>query len=343
MTSAKMRAVLIKGGAGTADDLYIGEYDKPIPGKGQVLVKVKAAGVNRLDIMQRSRGASALPDHINKDVMGVEFSGIVEAVGEGVSNFKSGDEVFSLASGASYAEYNVVRSTMLMHKPSNLSFIEAASIPEVWFTAFQAVVLIGNVKKDETVLIHAGASGVGVAAIQLSRFLGAKTIFTTAGDDQKIQFLLGMKNGADHGINYKKRDFVTEIESATDGEGVDVIVDFVGKDYFPRNIKLLKRDGRLALIATLSGTVVPEVDLGPILYKRLHIEGSTLRSRSPEYQDLLTSRFVKEILPSFKEEKDASGAFKTYIYEAFPWEKVADAHKTMEANKNYGKIVLQVG
>jgi len=339
--SSKMRAVLIKGGVGTADDLYIGDYDKPVPSKGEVLVKVKAAGVNRMDVIQRV-GEYPLPPQASKDILGVEFSGIVEGLGEGASNFKIGDEVFGLLYGGAYAEYVTVASSMLMHKPSCLNFIEAAGVPESWFTAFQALVLVGGLIKGESVLIHAGSSGVGIAANQIARFLGAKEVFTTAGDDKNIEFLLSMKEGPTHGINYKKQDFAEEIEKATNGEGVDLIIDFVGKNYFARNIKLLKRDGRLVQLAMLSGGTVPEVDLSPILYKRLRIQGTTLRSRSTEYQANLASRFEKEILPSLKGEKNEEGPMKAYIYETYPWEKVIDAHKEMEANRNRGKMVLLI-
>jgi len=339
--SSKMRAILVKGGVGTADDLYIGEYDKPVPKKGEVLVKVKAAGVNRMDIIQRD-GQYPLPPQASKDILGVEFSGVVEELGDGASNFKVGDEVFGLLYGGAYAEYVTVESSMLMHKPSCLNFIEAAGVPESWFTAFQALVLVGGLTKGESVLIHAGASGVGIAANQIARFLGAKYVFTTAGDDKNIEFLLSMKEAPTHGINYKKQDFAEEIEKASNGEGVDLIVDFVGKDYFARNIKILKRDGRLVQLAMLSGSTVPEVDLGPVLYKRLRIQGTTLRSRSPEYQANLARRFERELLPSLKGEKSEDGPMKAYIYETYPWGKVADAHKEMEANRNRGKMVLLI-
>ncbi|KZO96756.1 quinone oxidoreductase putative [Calocera viscosa TUFC12733] len=336
-----MRAVLIKGGAGTAEDLYVGEYDKPVPTEGEVLVKVKAAGVNRMDIEQRE-GKYPLPPQANKDILGVEFSGIVEGLGEGASGFKTGDEVFGLAYGGAYAEYITIQSSMLMHKPSSLSFIEAAGVPEVWFTAFQALVLVGGLTAGKSVLIHAGASGVGIAAIQIARFLGAKYVFTTAGNDQKIKFLLDMKEGATHGFNYKKQDFAEEIEKVTGGEGVDLIVDVIGKSYFTRNIKILKRDGRLVQLWTLGGSIVSEFDLTPIVVKRLHIEGTTLRSRSPEYQSNLASRFQAELLPHLTGEKHEDGQMKAYVYETYPLDKVTEAHEEMEANRNRGKMVLLV-
>ncbi|KZO96754.1 quinone oxidoreductase putative [Calocera viscosa TUFC12733] len=339
--STKMRAVLVKGGAGTADDLYVGEYDKPVPKKGEVLVKIKAAGVNRMDVYQRIRGAVPLP-HINKDILGVEFAGTVEGIGEGVSDHKIGDEVFSLVSGAAYAEYITVRSSLVMPKPPHLSFVEAASIPEVWFTAYQAVVLIGGITKGKSILVHGGASGVGVAANQIARFLGAKYVFTTAGSDEKVKFLLSIKEGPTHAINYKTQDFAEEIDRVTNGEGVDIVIDLVGKDYLTRNIKVLKMEGRLVLIAMQSGSVASEFDFAPVAMKRLRIEGSTLRTRSPEYQDDLARRFVKELLPDFTAEKGQEPLLKTYIYKTYPFEKAGDAHKDIEANKNSGKLVLVV-
>ncbi|KZT59408.1 quinone oxidoreductase putative [Calocera cornea HHB12733] len=339
--SSKMRAILIKGGVGTADDLYIGEYDKPVPTKGEVLVKIKAVGVNRMDLIQRV-GDYPLPPQANKDILGVEFSGIVEGLGEGVSAFKNGDEVFGLAYGGAYAEYITVQSSMLMHKPASLTFVQAAGVPESWFTAFQALVLVGGLTAGKSVLIHAGSSGVGIAANQIARFLGAKYVFTTAGDDKNLEFLLSMNEGATHGINYKKQDFAEVIEKVTKGEGVDVIVDFVGKNYFARNIKILKLDGRLVQLAMLSGGTVSEVDLQPILYRRLRIEGTTLRSRSLEYQSNLASRFEKELLPYLKGEEHKDARLHAYIYSTYPWTKAADAQKEMEANRNRGKMVLLV-
>jgi len=339
--SAKMRAVLIKNGKGTADDLYIGEYDKPSPTKGEVLVKIKATGLNRMDIMQR-KGGYPLPPQANKDILGVEFSGTVEELGEGVSNFKVGDEVFGLAYGGAYAEYINAHSSMLMPKPACLNWHEAAAVPEAWFTAYKALVLVGGLSEGKSVLIHAGASGVGVAANQIARFLGAKHIFTTAGSDEKIKFLNSMPDGPTQGINYKTQDFAEEIDKATNGDGVDLVIDFVGKDYWARNIKVLKRDGRMVLLATLSGNKIPELDLGQIIGKRLRIEGSTLRSRSPEFQANLVSRFSKEILPYLKGQKNETGPLKVYIHEVFSWKNVAEAHKEMEADKNSGKIILDV-
>ncbi|EJU02935.1 quinone oxidoreductase [Dacryopinax primogenitus] len=339
--ASKMRAILIKNGAGTADDLYIGECDKPIPKEGEVLVKVKAAGINRMDVIQRG-GGYPLPPQASKDILGVEFAGIVEELGGQVTAYKVGDEIFGLLYGGAYAEYVTVACNTLMHKPSSLSFVEAAGVPEAWFTAFQALVLVGGLTKGESVLIHAGASGVGIAANQIARFLGAKEVFTTAGDDNNIKFLLSMKEAPTCGINYKKQDFAEVIDKETNGEGVDLIIDFVGKDYFARNIKVLKRDGRLVLLAMLSGSTVPQVDLGPVLYKRIRIQGTTLRSRSPEYQGNLARRFEAELLPFLKGDQHEDGPMNAHIYETYPWEKVAGAHKEMEANRNRGKMVLLI-
>jgi len=272
----------------------------------------------------------------------VEFSGVVEAVGEQVSEWKAGDEVLSLTYGGAYAEYITVKACMLMPKPSYLSWGEAASIPEVWFTAYQALVLHGGLEKGKTVLVHAGASGVGVAAIQIARLIGAKTVYATAGSDAKVRFLLGMTTPPTAAFNYKTHDFAEEIEKLSGKESVDMIVDFVGKDYWERNVRLLARDARIILVAMLSGSKVPELDLSIILRKRLRVEGTALRSRSPEYQAALVARFKEEILPHIRSASDDGGPIKTYIHHSYSWKEAGAAHKEMEANLNAGKIVIVV-
>ncbi|KAL7421992.1 hypothetical protein Q5752_003764 [Cryptotrichosporon argae] len=332
----KMKAILIKDGKGPVDNLYIGETEKPSPEKGEVLVKIKTFGLNRMDLLQRE-GKYPLPPQASKTIMGVEFAGYVEAVGEGVDKFKQGDEVFGLTYGGAYAEYVVALEFMLLPKPKELSWVVAGGIPENWLTAYQALFLEGGMKKGDNVLIHAGASGVGVAAIQLALNVGhAGQVFTTAGSDDKIKFLQKLDSRV-HAFNYRSQNFEEEIKKHADG--VDLIVDFVGRSYFAQNISLLRRDGTLIYLAFLSGSKLDGTgaDIGPLLYKRLTIKGSTLRSRSEEYQTELLGKFRDNALPLIKE-----GKMKVEVHEVFPWEKVADAHKEMEANKNSGKIVFEI-
>ncbi|KAI6042655.1 quinone oxidoreductase putative [Pisolithus marmoratus] len=283
-----MRAVLIKDGKGPIENLYIGEVEKPVPKESQVLVKVAAFGLNRMDLSQREGRYPPPPGA--SIILGVEFSGCVESVGPGVTKWSPGDEVFGLSGGGAYAEYIASHQDLLIRKSPHLSWEEAASIPENFITAHQAVILYGELKRNDNVLVHAGASGVGVAAIQLARCFGARSVTATASNKEKLDWLLSIPNGATSVANYKTEDFSKTIKNATDGNGADVVVDFVGRTHWEKNIDSLAVDGRMIILATMSGSVVPAVDLGPILYKRLRIQGSTLRSRSVEYQSNLINR-----------------------------------------------------
>lgn len=335
-----MRAVCIKDGKGPAENLYIGEVERPVPRRGEVLVKIKAFGLNRMDIMQRNGGYPLPPGA--PDTLGVEFSGTVAELGEGAgAKVQRGDEVIGLALGGAYAEYIRLPETNVMPKPAHLTWEEAASVPENFLTAFQALILIAQCKQGDDVLVHAGASGVGIAAIQLARFYGAKTVTATTSTQKKIDFLLRMPNGATHAVNYKTQDFFEETQKITNKKGVDVIIDFVGRSHWHKNIASFAKDGRMTLLATLSGNKVDEVDLGPILYKRLRIEGSTLRSRSAEYQADLIAKFQEQILGHITGSQ-GEGKIRTYIHEVFPLEKIQDAHRTMEADANAGKLIVTI-
>jgi len=334
-----MRAVLIKDGKGPIENLYIGETEKPTPSAGQVLIKIKAFGLNRMDLSQREghypppAGASA--------ILGVEFSGQVAQVGEGAGSWKEGDEVLGLAGGGAYAEFIVVPHTNLMVKPKHLSWVEAASISENWLTAFQAVVLVGEIKAGDNVLVHAGASGVGLAAIQLSREYKGNDVIATASTKEKLDWLLSLPAGATHAVNYKTQNFADEVKKITDGKGVDVVIDFVGRTHFEKNIQSLALDGRMTLLAFLSGMEVPSVNLGPILFKRLRIQGSTLRSRSREYQAELIAQFQRDVLQKITG-SDGNGPLRLYIHKVHPWSEIQEAHREMEANNNAGKIIVEV-
>ncbi|KAH7090099.1 quinone oxidoreductase [Auriculariales sp. MPI-PUGE-AT-0066] len=315
-----MRAVLVKNEKGPVENLYIGEIETPNPQDGEVLVKIKAFGLNRMDIYQRI-GGYPVPAGASQ-ILGVEFSGVVHALGNNSTKWKIGDEVFGLVGGGAYAEFALAPEGQLLPKPSHLSWAEAASIPEAFLTAYQALILICDFKKDESVLVHAGASGVGVAAIQLARFLGASSVITTASTQEKLAWLHDTV-GATHTANYKTSDFSETVKSATEGHGVDVIVDFVGQSHWAKNIDSLAVDGRMVILAFLSGANVPEVDLGQLLRKRLRIQGSTLRSRT---------------LSSEK----GTGALKTYIHKVYPWTEIQAATREMETAANSGKIIAEI-
>ena len=330
-----MKAVDIKGGKGGRDALFINaEASKPQPGQGDALVKVKAFGINRMDIMQR-QGLYPVPPQA-PSTLGVEFSGIIEDFGPGDHGaFKKGDEVFGLAYGGAYAEYLAVNSKMLLHKPASLSFDKAAAVPETWATATQALHLILGFAKGKSILWHAGASGVSVAGIQLSRLAGASEIYATAGTDDKCNFITS-KLGATAAINYKTQDWVSEIKKKTDGKGVDFIVDFIGGDYFQKNVEVAAQDGRIVMLGLMGGTKVPEADISQILYKRLRIEGSTLRSRDLQYQGQLRDK-LEQYVPDFE-----SGKLQIIVDTVLSWEKIQEAHAHMEDGKNSGKIVCTI-
>ncbi|OBZ71444.1 Quinone oxidoreductase PIG3 [Grifola frondosa] len=289
-------------------------YSQALPGPGQVLVKIKAFGLNRMDIMQRE-GRYALPPGASP-ILGVEFSGHVAEVGEGVTEWKEGDEVLGLAAGGAYAEYIVAPHKNLLRRPANLSWEEAAGIPENFLTAFQALVVLAEVKNGDDVLIHAGASGVGIAAIQLARLYGANTVTATASTAEKLEWLLAQPQGATHAVNYKTQDFAAEVKRTTHGRGVDVIIDFVGQSHWHKNIDALAVDGRMTMLALLSGAEVASADL--------------------------IARFGREVLGSITG-CGGAGPLKVFIHKVYPWKEIQDAHREMEANKNSGKIIAVVG
>ncbi|KAI0927494.1 hypothetical protein AcV5_008022 [Taiwanofungus camphoratus] len=331
MATAQMRAVLIKDEKGPIENLFLGETSKPSPRPGEVLVKIKAFGLNRMDILQRE-GRYSIPPGAST-ILGVEFSGNIVGAGQDVTEWKEGDEVLGLAGGGAYAEYIVASAKNIVRKPGHLSWVEAASIPENFLTAFQALVVIAQIKEDDDVLIHAGASGVGVAAIQLARLHGANTVTATASSADKLSWLLSIPNGATNVVNYKTQDFAAEVKKVTGGKGVDVIIDFVGQSHWHKNIDALAVDGRMTMLGLLSGqssyferprlttyhpckslgAEVASFNLGPILYKRLRIQGSTLRARSTDYQANLIARFKQDALDSITG-SDGFGPLRTYIH-----------------------------
>ncbi|KAF9894015.1 hypothetical protein FE257_008987 [Aspergillus nanangensis] len=335
-TPQTMRAVAIKGDTGPADSLFIDTIPTPTITGNQCLVKVKAFGLNRMDLLQRE-GKYPLPPQAPK-TLGVEFSGTIVATGPEVSHgFKVGDEVFGLAYGGAYAEYIAVSGSMLMHKPQELSWEEAAGIPETWFTATQALYTVGEYQPGQTVLWHAGASSVSIAGIQLARAAGAKAIYVTASSDEKISFCVNQL-GATAGFNYRTQDWAAELLKATDGKGVNVIVDYIGAGYFAQNLSAAAMDGHIVNLAFMGGIKLPEgVDISPFLRKRIRFEGSTLRSRDETYQRKLRDEVERVALPRF-----VKGEFKVVVERVFPWEQVVEAHRLMESNQTKGKIICTI-
>ncbi len=316
---------------GDPEVLKLGETDKPVPGKNEILVKVHAAGINRADTLQRK---GKYPPPIGASpILGLEIAGVVDEIGESVTKWKKGDKVFGLIPGGGYAEYAVINELMAMPVPDNLSFQEAVAIPEVFLTAYQALIWYGKLKNFESVLIHAGASGVGTAAIQIAKEIGARIFVTASQSKHKACINLGVEKA----IDYKNEKFNEKILEYTNGKGADVIVDFIAGPYFKQNLDSLNVDGRLIVLATLGGGNVDEFDMRKILVKRLSIIGSTLRSRTLDYQIKLTNEFSSFALERFKD-----GKLKPVIDSIFEWNKAGEAHKYMEENKNTGKLILTI-
>lgn len=287
-----------------------------------------------MDIIQRN-GEYPVPPQAPK-TLGVEFSGIIETFGPGNHGaFNEGDEVLGLAYGGAYAEYIAVSSKMLIHKPHAVSWEEAAAIPETWITATQSLHKVLGFTSGKTILWHAGASGVSVAGIQLSRLAGASAIYATAGSNEKCEFVTSQL-GATAAFNYKTQDWVSEIKEATGGKGVDFIIDYVGADYFQKNLDVAARDCRIVLLWLLSGGKVPDADISQILFKRIRIEGSTLRSRDEDYQGELRDK-LETYMPEFE-----AGRLKTMVDKILSWEDIVEAHKYMEENKSSGKIICTI-
>jgi putative PIG3 family NAD(P)H quinone oxidoreductase len=303
----------------------------PLPGPGEILVKVAAAGVNRPDVAQRS-GAYPPPPGAS-DLPGLEIAGEVVALGAGSKKHKLGDKVMSLVAGGGYAQYCIAQDAQAMAVPSTLSMLEAGATAETLMTVWHNVFERGGLKPGETLLIHGGSSGIGTMAIQLAKAFGSKVIVTVGSKDKADACL---KLGADRAIDYKTEDFVAECKTATNGAGVNVILDMVGGDYIDRNYDAAAIDGRIVQIATLGGAKAT-VNIAKVMVKRLQHTGSTLRPRSNADKAAMVAAIEAKVMPLLRE-----GRVKPLMDSTFPLEKAADAHRRMETSAHIGKIVLEV-
>lgn len=320
-----MKAIIITQ-PGPPHVLQIQNREIPLPGKQQVLIQIKAAGVNAPDIFQR-KGNYPAPPGVPADIPGLEVAGIIDQCGEGVTEWKPGDAVCALLGGGGYAEFAVAHENHCLPLPHSWSFKDSASLPETVFTVWHNVFERGRLKAGEHLLIHGGSSGIGITAIQLAKAWNAK-VSITAGSEEKCKACT--KLGADKSINYKSEDFELILKE----QGVDVILDMVGGDYIPKNIRLLKEEGRLVFINAMKGGKA-EWNALDIMRKRLTITGSTLRNRDADFKASLAKAIQKNIWPLIE-----SGKFKPVIYKTFPLAEAAQAHELMESSRHIGKIVL---
>lgn len=325
-----MKAIQLKAFGGP-EQMYIGPYEKPAPSPGEILVKVAATALNRADTLQRM--GKYPPPEGESEIMGLEMAGTVAACGSAVTRWQVGDQVCGLLGGGGYAEYATIPEGMALPWPQGFDAEQVAAVPEVFLTAFQALRWLARLQEGERILVHAGASGVGTAAIQLARAMKAEVAATASAGKHD----LCRKLGATLAIDYKTESFAERIAAHTEGHGVDVIIDFIGGPYFQHNLKALAVEGRLVILAFLGGVKPGEVNLGPILRKRLQIIGSTLRARDLDYKTRLSQDLQRFAWPLFEK-----GVMQPVVDRVYDWSQVADAHRYMESNQSQGKIVLKV-
>jgi NADPH:quinone reductase len=314
---------------GGPEVLVPAERPTPAPKAKEILIKVAAAGVNRPDVLQRMGKYPIPPDA--SDLPGLEIAGEVVACGAGATLWKPGDMVCALVHGGGYAEYCATPEVQALPIPKGLSPIEAASLPETFFTVWSNVYDRARLAPGESLLVQGGSSGIGVTAIQMAAALGNR-VFATAGSDEKCAACVEL--GAEKAINYRTQDFGAEVKNATGGKGVNVILDMVGGDYVPRELKCLADEGRLVFIATLGGSKT-ELDINEIQRRRLVITGSTLRPRPVEFKGAIARRLKEVVWPLIE-----AGKIKPVIYETFPLAQASEAHRLMETSQHIGKIVL---
>lgn len=324
-----MKAITVKQPGGP-EQLQVVEYTQPNPGKGEVLVNVKAAAINRTDLINRQSHV----DYMTNPILGVEVAGTVVKNGPD-TNIEIGTSVMGLVNGGGYAEYVVMPAERVMVMPDNLSFEEAAAIPEVFLTAYQTLFWIGKLKADERVLIHAGGSGVGTAAIQLAKQIGDAYVMTTAGSKRKLDVCKQL--GADVGINYKEENFDDVVQEQTSDEGVQLVLDFIGASYWNKNLASAAVDGRWVLIGVLGGNNIEDLNLMDLMSKRIQLTGTLLTPRSDAYKAELTKEFASKTMDLFK-----SGQLRPIVDTVFSFNEIQHAHEHMEGNKNIGKVILKV-
>ncbi|VTJ74486.1 Hypothetical predicted protein [Marmota monax] len=335
MASDRMLAVYFDNPGGP-ENLYIKEVPKPIPGEGEVLLKVAVSALNRADLFQRQGQYHPPPGA--SSILGLEASGYVSELGPGCQgHWKIGDPAMALLPGGGQAQYVTVPEELLMSIPEGLTLHQAAAIPEVWLTSFQLLHLLGNVQAGETVLIHAGASAVGTAAIQLTRMAGAIPL-VTAGSQKKLQ--MAEKLGAAAGFNYKEQDFCEATLKFTKGAGVNLILDCIGGSYWEKNVNCLALDGRWILYGLLGGEDVSGPLFSKLFYKRGSLITSRLRNRDKKYKQMLVKAFTEQILPHFS--KDGPQRLLPVLDRVYPMAEIQAAHEYMQANRNVGKIVLEL-
>ena len=317
---------------GTPDVLRPGERVLPVAGAGELRIRVSASGINRPDVLQRT-GNDPVPPGAS-DVPGLEVAGEIiagDTCAMAAAGLKMGDRVCALVAGGGYAELCVAPVGQCLPVPERLTDVEAASLPETFFTVWSNVFGRANLQAGETLLVQGGSSGIGVTAVQIAKALGA-TVLVTAGSDEKCAACLAL--GADHAINYKNSDFAEAVKHLTNGRGVDVILDMVGGSYVAREVECLAEDGRLVIIA-VQGGVKAEFNAGLVLRKRLTITGSTLRPRSLAFKGVIAAQLKEKVWPLI-----ANGAIKPVIHSIFPAADASKAHTLMESNQHIGKIVL---
>jgi putative PIG3 family NAD(P)H quinone oxidoreductase len=327
-----MKAVVF-GGKGGPEMARIGEIPRPIAQRGEVLVRVRAAALNRADLLQR-RGLYPPPPGFREDVPGLEFAGEVAEVGEGVAGWKAGDRVMAITSGEAQAEYVLADPYMLMRIPDGMPFPQAAALPEAGITAHDAMVTLGGMRSGWTVLLHAIGSGVGTMGLQIAKAMGG-TVIGTARTPDKIEKARGL--GLDHGILVGKEDptFADEVKRMTGRKGVPVVVDFVGAPYMAENLASLAPQGHLVVVGTLGGPKAT-VDLGTLMRARGRIIGTVLRPRPLFEKIQATQAFARDVLPLI-----AAGKVKPVLDRAWPAEQVREAHEQLEKNDSFGKVVLE--
>ncbi len=322
-----MRAVTVPEPGGP-EALVVTELPDPEPGPGEVVIDTAATAVNRADTLQR-QGFYPPPPGAS-DVLGLECSGTVSAVGEAVERWSVGDEVCALLSGGGYAEKVLVPQGQLMPVPAGVDLVTAGALPEVACTVWSTVFMIAGLRHDETLLVHGGAGGIGTFAIQLAHALGARVI--TTGSAEKLQVCRDL--GADVAVNYREQDFVEEVDEATDGAGADVVLDNIGAKYLGRNVQALATEGRLVVIGMQGGTK-GELDLGLLMRKRGAVVSATLRARPAEEKAAICAAVVEHVWPLV-----ADGTVRILVHTSLPLEQVAEGHRIMEESSHVGKIVL---